>query len=691
MFLVVACYANAVLAADEKLEKLLLSSGGSRHRLSIHRKKSERHRHMSSENVYPMPEEQLLFTEEDSNSTHEDILDDGPMARRSLRNEQKKRKKNRSDNKSHRAKDKDSSGMKRGANKDRNHDKKKKDDEAEKDKRKKEKTNKTKEDDVKQKKKKGRARDKMKKKKSDGKDGLLHKNNGDNSSWDDWGHADDEDWKSSHDWGHLGCICEDWWATSEDWETSPDDWESADKPLIRDLTTLAEKFAVTEIETYKKDETVQITKSNSDEKQKLKMQSDNWSWEESSESWDWWSVDSWSSSSSKSSKSKSSKSKTGKSKSSKWCPCSPSVSPSPSSSSSPSSQPSSHPTDSLRPSDSPSNEPSSSFKPSSEPSETPSRSAEPSSEPSLSPSTSAQPSSQPSSAPSESSQPSDEPSEIPSLSAEPSSEPSLSPSTQPSTSSAPSSAPSNPPSTPPPGPAELVGRDATKDDHTRTEAIGEAAFPTHSPTPYLSPYTSNEENDLTSHPEISDADEPKFFGTPFPTPSQVGGLTSTYGPTTTSSENTDREVTPAESSCSQDFCTIEVSDECTLAYRVNDGFTITVELTCDGSDEWVGIGFSKDGQMQNSEAVLGVPGHQPLKYALNGKYTAAVIQMPEHKQTLMDATLEVNQDGRTVMKFTKILKEHMIEDEEEIFLLYAKGMSSTLGYHPNRSSFKLAL
>jgi len=319
----------------------------------------------------------------------------------------------------------------------------------------------------------------------------------------------------------------------------------------------------------------------------------------------------------------------------------------------------------------------------------PSRSAEPSSEPSLSPSTSAQPSSQPSSAPSESSQPSDEPSEIPSLSAEPSSEPSLSPSTQPST----SSAPSNPPSTPRPGAAtrsnKLVGRDATKDDHTRTETIGEEAFPTHSPTPYLSPYTSNEGNDLTSHPEVTD--EPKIFGTPFPTPSQVGGLTSTYGPTTTSSESTDTEVTPAESSCSQDFCTIEVSDECTLAYRVNDGFTITVELTCDESDEWVGIGFSKDGQMQNSEAVLGIPDHQPLKYALNGKYTAAVVQMPEHKQTLMDATLEVDGDGRTVMKFTKILKEHMIEDEEEIFLLYAKGMSSTLGYHPNRSSFKLAL
>jgi hypothetical protein len=152
-------------------------------------------------------------------------------------------------------------------------------------------------------------------------------------------------------------------------------------------------------------------------------------------------------------------------------------------------------------------------------------------------------------------------------------------------------------------------------------------------------------------------------------------------------------VTTAESGCTQDFCTVEVSDDCTIAYRVNNGLTITMELTCDGSDEWVGIGFSIDGQMQDSEAVLGVPGNQPLKYALNGKYTAAVIPMPEHQQTLMDATLQVDQHGRTVMKFTKILKEQgeiEIKRGENNFL-YAKGMSSNLGYHPNRLSFKLIL
>ena len=242
-----------------------------------------------------------------------------------------------------------------------------------------------------------------------------------------------------------------------------------------------------------------------------------------------------------------------------------------------------------------------------------------------------------------------------------------------------------------------LGKNAAKHTHTRTpvtnddepEASGENVFPSQFPTPSLSPYsTSNGGNHIASHPGVTVTDQPNsssFAATAIPTASQED-TTPTYGPT--SGESEAAEV-PVESGCSKDFCTVALSGDCTLAYRVNDGITITVVLTCDGSDEWVGIGFSKDGQMQNSEAVLGVPGHQPLKYALNGKYTAAVVQMPEHKQTLMDATLEVDQDGHTVMKFTKILREHMLDDKEEIFLLYAKGMSSTLGYHPTRSSFKL--
>lgn len=133
---------------------------------------------------------------------------------------------------------------------------------------------------------------------------------------------------------------------------------------------------------------------------------------------------------------------------------------------------------------------------------------------------------------------------------------------------------------------------------------------------------------------------------------------------------------------------LELSDDCTLAYRVFDvSSTISMELTCEGIDEeWVGVGFSKTGSMFG-EAVLGsMPGQQPLKYDLLG---SSVEKMPEFKQTLKNASLEIDASGRTVMKFTKMLKE---EDEVEImlgeglFLLYARGTSTTLGCHAERSA-----
>eukprot|EP00984_Skeletonema_dohrnii_P026504 scaffold15869_cov90-Skeletonema_dohrnii-CCMP3373.AAC.2 len=182
ILLVVGYYAN-VAVADEKVQ-LLPSIGSSRHRLSIHRKKSERHRHA-------IPPEVVHFH---SPVSQDEVVDGPTVRRRHLARGQKKKNKRhnriivRTNNKE------ESSRMKRGDTKQRirNHiDKKKKkeqeDDEAEKDKRKKEKTNKTKEGVVKRKKKNNvQNKHDKKKKKSDGKDGLLHKNNGDISSWDDW-------------------------------------------------------------------------------------------------------------------------------------------------------------------------------------------------------------------------------------------------------------------------------------------------------------------------------------------------------------------------------------------------------------------------------------------------------------------------------------------------------------------------
>eukprot|EP00985_Skeletonema_marinoi_P006810 scaffold2991_cov66-Skeletonema_marinoi.AAC.2 len=114
-----------------------------------------------------------------------------------------------------------------------------------------------------------------------------------------------------------------------------------------------------------------------------------------------------------------------------------------------------------------------------------------------------------------------------------------------------------------------------------------------------------------------------------------------------------------------------MSDVYTLAYRLN--------LVCEGAvDEWVGIGISSDGLMQ-SVAVLGIPGNDvPLRYALNGKSADDVLHMPDQEQTLMGASLQLHKNKRTVMTFTKALE---VDAGEEMYLLFARGMSPSLGYH----------
>jgi hypothetical protein len=149
--------------------------------------------------------------------------------------------------------------------------------------------------------------------------------------------------------------------------------------------------------------------------------------------------------------------------------------------------------------------------------------------------------------------------------------------------------------------------------------------------------------------------------------------------------------------CTVDVCNLELSQNCLLKYKVNTPTivtpvnTITIELACEG-EAWIGIGFSNDGQMVGSEAVLGVPGGVPQKYVLGGKDNTSVVSMATHKQTLMDASVKL-ESGSTILKFTKIMKE---EGEVEIkagenILLYAQGMGVDVGYHAKGESFTLSL
>jgi len=67
-----------------------------------------------------------------------------------------------------------------------------------------------------------------------------------------------------------------------------------------------------------------------------------------------------------------------------------------------------------------------------------------------------------------------------------------------------------------------------------------------------------------------------------------------------------------------------------------------------------------------------------LRYALNGKSADAVVQMPDQEQTLIGASLQLHKNKRTVMTFTKALE---VDAGEEMYLLFARGMSPSLGYH----------
>lgn len=198
---------------------------------------------------------------------------------------------------------------------------------------------------------------------------------------------------------------------------------------------------------------------------------------------------------------------------------------------------------------------------------------------------------------------------------------------------------------------------------------------------------------------VAISDDAFVVGAPYRADTKGGAVAYSYELATNPSSNgalvegeqSSNRSSPGRPLNAAKVVSLEISDVCTLAYRVNDldTLTITVELVCEGVGEWIGVGFSSDGLMQNSEAVLGIPGNEmPLRYALNGKSVDAVVRMPDEEQTLMGASLQVLNKVQTVMKFTMALDN---EAGEEIFLLFARGATDSLGYHAERSAVKITL
>ena len=201
----------------------------------------------------------------------------------------------------------------------------------------------------------------------------------------------------------------------------------------------------------------------------------------------------------------------------------------------------------------------------------------------------------------------------------------------------------------------------------------------------------------------------------------------TYAPTSVAVENDDVEMEEMEVEVDEeeeegeDGATIgmvetllssdgmfetQLSPDLLLRYRINvpdtttqeicDGCTITMETVYDG-EAWVGIAFSNNGQMVGSEAVIGIPDGQkvpPRKYHQYSYALCDVVPMDTAAQTLTDATVTIDDVGRTIMKFTKLMKEAgeiEISMVGEMGFLWAVGSSIELGYHQSRSPFAISL
>jgi hypothetical protein len=95
--------------------------------------------------------------------------------------------------------------------------------------------------------------------------------------------------------------------------------------------------------------------------------------------------------------------------------------------------------------------------------------------------------------------------------------------------------------------------------------------------------------------------------------------------------------------------------------------TVTVEMTYESDDAWLGVALSSSGFMVGNIAVIGLPDEpagpdNPAKYFLGGKSVSAVDRLPADQQTLTNTNL-VQNATHTVVTFTKPLEE---EGEREI-------------------------
>ncbi len=175
--------------------------------------------------------------------------------------------------------------------------------------------------------------------------------------------------------------------------------------------------------------------------------------------------------------------------------------------------------------------------------------------------------------------------------------------------------------------------------------------------------------------------------------------TSTSPPTTVTTDPTPSPTAfaPATLTCPNTLDqSMEIDSSATLYYAVvpsqpaGSGNGLLCGRLQAENDGWIGIGFSANGSMAGSQAIIGIPSAGTvLKYDL----TITATPLSENGQTLSGTSI-AEVDGMVVIEFTKLLVEEgevpILEGAENTFI-YAAGRDE-LGYHFfRRSSFVVAL
>lgn len=142
--------------------------------------------------------------------------------------------------------------------------------------------------------------------------------------------------------------------------------------------------------------------------------------------------------------------------------------------------------------------------------------------------------------------------------------------------------------------------------------------------------------------------------------------------------------------CPFDNTIVDIRQDGSLLMRhvVNeeDG-TATFQVEYDG-EAWIGISLTDSTSMVPNTAIIGLPNEGTVrKYNLGGKSVGAVVELNNELQTLQDTSI-LQQDGRTVMTFTTLLREadELVLSTGQTNFLWAVGPGNDLAQHEFRGS-----